>query len=302
MNILEFASGTEKMINPMDVGTTHHMQKKLCKLPRWIQRKIVTTAADSADKMGFVVEPYAFFLFYEIANPKKVQKYLPDNFEPCESSVFENDPPKFYGITSIFRVHTSAFWGARAEFYVVARDKNTGLMSWIILDYVSDTIGYDNKNGLRSPEASHAIITTTCEGDFLADIVRTRDNRRLKCIASLKNPKMRPLNEKLWIEGNTSIAYSDELSGFNGDLFSLTFLPREMKEAWEIPLSDVRMAEVSWFPAAMGGKLSGAACFPFAQHMLSDSPGRCTNYGSKAELAAAAEKINFKNLKTFSSK
>ena len=108
--------------------------------------------------------------------------------------------------------------------------------------------------------------------------------------------------EKLWIEGNTSIAYSDELSGFNGDLFSLTFLPHEMKEAWEIPLKDVKTAEVSWFPAALGGKLSGAACFPFAQHMLSDSPGRCTNYGSKAELQSTAEKVNFKKLKTFSNK
>lgn len=302
MNINEFAMGTERMINPMDVGTTHHMQKKLCKLPTWLQRKIVTGAANKADKMGFVVEPYAFFLFYEIAEPEKVQKYLPDNFVPCESSIFENDPPKFYGITSVFRVHTSAFWGARAEFYVVAKDKNTGRVSWIILDYVSDTIGYDNKNGLRSPETNNAVITTTCEGDFLADITRARDGRKLKCIASLKNPKMRPLNEKLWIEGNTSIAYSDELSGFNGDLFSLTFLSREMKEAWEIPLSDVKLAEISWFPAAMGGKLSGAACFPFAQHMLSDSPGRCTSYGSEAELNAAAEKINFKKLKTFSTK
>ena len=54
---------------------------------------------------------------------------------------------------------------------------------------------------------------------------------------------MRPLNEKLWIEGNTSVAYSDELSGFNGDTFSLTFLPREMKEAWEIPLKDIKTAD-----------------------------------------------------------
>lgn len=101
-------------------------------MPKFIQRKIVTGAANKADKMGFVVEPYAFFLFYEIEDLKKVQKYLPDNFEPCESSIFENDPLKFYGITSIFRVHTSAFWGARAEFYVVAKDKNTGLVK---LDY-----------------------------------------------------------------------------------------------------------------------------------------------------------------------
>lgn len=95
-------------------------------------------------------------------------------------------------------------------------------------------------------------------------------------------------------------AYSDELSGFNDDLFSLTFLPREMKEAWEIPLNNVKIAEVSWFSAAMGSKLSSTARFPYAQHVLSDGPGRCANCQSVSELKAAAEKINFKKLKTFS--
>lgn len=47
----------------------------------------------------------------------------------------------------------------------------------------------------------------------------------------------------------------------------------------------------------MGGKLGKAACFPFAQHMLSDSPGNSTYYGDKALLQAAAEKVDFKKLK-----
>ena len=302
MNISDFAKGTEKIINPMDIGTTHHMQKKLCKLPKWLQHKIVTSASRKADKMGFVVEPYAFFLFYEMDRPERVQKFLPEGFRPVKASVFDGEEPKYYGIASIFRVHTSAFWGARAEFYVVAENEKTGLISWVILDYVSDTISYDYRNGLRSPEAQHAVVTTTCEGKLLADITRTTDRRRLAFEANLKNGTMKKLDEKLWIEGNTSIAYSEILDDYAGDLFSLTFLPREMKEALEIPVKDVKIEQFSWFHEAMGGKLGKAACFPFAQHMLSDSPGTCTHYGDKAKLQHAAENINFSKLKTFMDK
>lgn len=91
------------------------------------------------------------------------------------------------------------------------------------------------------------------------------------------------LDEKLWIEGNTSIAYGREIAD-SGGLFSLTFMPEEMLAAWEIPLDDVRVDEISWYPEALGGKLAQAFCFPFAQHMLSDSPGTSTFYGSKAAL------------------
>lgn len=293
MNIRDFTNGTEAMISPMDVGTVHHMQKKLCKLPKWIQRKIIMSACEKTQKMGFVVEPYAFFLFYEMENPELVQKLLPKGFRPVKSSVFDGDGEKYYGITSVFRVHTSFFWGTRAEFYVVAENEKTGLMSWVILDYVSDTISYDYKSGLRSPEATRAIASTTCEGELLADLIRDKDGRRLNFRADLKNGKMRKLNEKLWIEGNTSIAYSEILDDFAGDLFSLTFLPREMEEALEIPVKDVEIKEFSWFPEAMGGKLGRAACFPFAQHMLSDSPGNSTYYGNREELQKAAEAVDF---------
>lgn len=96
----------------------------------------------------------------------------------------------------------------------------------------------------------------------------------------------------MWIEGNTSIAYGREIAD-DGKLFSLTFMPEEMSTAWEIPLEDVTVAELSWFPEALSGKLSQAACFPFAQHMLSDSPGKSTFYGSKSALRQAAEAVKF---------
>ena len=300
MNVIDFSKGTEKLIDPMQVGKTHHLQTKLNKLPVFLQRKIVLSSAKKASKMGFVVEPYAFFLFYEVDNVAKLQKDLPDGFVPMLSRAFVGDEERYYGIVSIFRVHTSAFWGARAEFYTIAKNIKTNLMSWVILDYLSDTISYDEKYGLRSPNAKKAIVTTTCEGDFLAEMKSEKE--KILVEASLKHPEMRKLDEKLWIDGNTSIAYSKELGGDDGDLFSLTFLPDEMKEAWDIPLKDVKVAEVKAFPEIFKGKLRKAVCFPFAQHMLSDSPGTSTHYGSKETLKAAAEKVDFSKLKSFGEK
>ncbi|MBR0403367.1 hypothetical protein IJI55_02360 [Candidatus Saccharibacteria bacterium] len=302
MNVLEYAKGVEKTINPMDVGTTHHMQKKLSKLPVFIQRKIVTAATKKATKMGFVVEPYAFFLFYELSDPARVLKYLPDGFEPEKCSIFEGDKPKYYGSATIFRLHTSVFWGARVEFYVMARNTKTGLLSWIILDYISDTISYDKKHGLRSPEVEGGIVTTTCEGDFVAEMISAEGRGKVEVLANLEHHKMRKLDEQMWIDGNTSIAYGREIGGDDGSLFSLTFFPEEMDSAWELPLSSVREAKITFFPEVFKEELDKVVCFPYAQHMLSDSPGQQTHYGSVALLRAAVENVDFKKLRTFSQK
>ncbi len=292
MKVSEFARGSERMIDPIEVGKVHYLQQWLKRMPKGWQRKIVTNAAKKSPKMGFVVEPYAFFLFYEIEDLESVNQLLPDGFEIMKARVFEGDEEKYLGIVSLFRLHTSTFWGARAEFYVVARNQSTGLISWVILDYVSDTISYDQKHGLRSAEAKQAIITTTCEGKILAEIENAADGRRVACVANLANPRTRKLDEKLWIEGNTSIAYGREIAN-DGKLFSLTFMPQEMQQAWEINTDDVEVDALTWFPEILGGELVQAACFPFAQHMLADSPGTSTFYGSREALQKAAEAVRF---------
>lgn len=288
MKINDFARGSEKLIDPIEVGKIHYLQHWLNMLPKSWQRKIVTNASRKSAQMGFVVEPYAFFLFYEITDLPKASSLLPEGFELAKARAFTGDMERYYGIVSIFRLHTSAFWGARSEFYVMAKNIKTSLLSWVILDYVSDTISYDHKHGLRSAEAKHAVATTTCEGQFLADITNTLDKRRISCQASLLHSTVRALDERLWIEGNTSIAYGKEIAD-DGKLFSLTFMPEEMHQAWEIPLSDVNIEELSWYPEVFGSEPCQAVCFPFAQHMLSDSPSKSTFYGSKAALQKAAE-------------
>ena len=303
MNVLEYAEGVEKLVDPMMVGQSHYMQTKLRKLPICLQRKIVTSAAKKASKMPFVVEPYCTFLFYEIPVPERVQKFMPEGFEPAKCAVFKGDKEKYYGIVSMFRIHTSVFWGARAEYYLVAKNTKTELLSWVMMDYISDTISYDEKHGLKSPDCAHAVMTTTCEGDFVCEMKNADSSKKVECVANLMKAKIRPLNERLWIEGNTSIAYGKLAGKPDGDLFSLTFFPEEMKQALDIPLKDVSHFYVaSSRTGKFGAILDKVVSFPFAQHMLSDSPGTHTHYGSEEALRKAVESIKFSKIKTLGEK
>ena len=298
MNVLDYAKGVERLVDPMKVGQVHYMQTMMKHLPVFLQKKIITSASKKASKMPFVVEPYCTFLFYEITEPEKMQKFLPDDFRPAKAAVFEGGQEKYYGIVTMFRIHTSVFWGARTEFYLVAENCTTGLLSWIMCDYISDTISYDEKNGLKSPDASAAVMTTTCEGDFVCDMRNTDGDKYAVCEMNLEGAKMKPLCKRLWIEGNTSIAYGRMAGEVDGDLFSLTFFPEEMKQALEVPLDKVRVADVLCGTGKIGGVLERAASFPYAQHMLSDSPGQRTYYGDEQKLRAAAMGVDFRKIKS----
>lgn len=299
MNVLEYAKGVEKLVDPMMVGQSHYMQTKLRKLPICLQRKIVTAATKKATKMPFVVEPYCTFLFYKIPDPTKVQKFMPEGFVPAKSAAFAGDQEKYYGIVSMFRIHTSVFWGARAEYYLVAENTKTGLLSWVMMDYISDSISYDEKHGLKSPDCHSSVMTTTCEGDFVCEMQNDDKTKKVECTASLLHAKMRPLNQRLWIEGNTSIAYGRLAGEPDGDLFSLTFFPEEMKQALDIPIKDVaHFYAKTPTTGKFGAVLDKVISFPFAQHMLSDAPGQQTHYGSEQALREAVEKVNFNKIKT----
>ncbi len=304
MNVLQYAKGVEQLVDPMMVGKTHYMQTKLAKLPVWLQKKLVTNATKAAAKMPFVVEPYCTFLFYEIPDPTKVQKFMPNGFTPAKSKIFDTaGPAKYYGIVTMFRIHTSVFWGARVEYYLVAENKETGLLSWIMMDYLSDTISYDEVHGLKSPDARSAVMTTTCEGDFVCDMRSTDGSKKAECLLNLKRAKMKPLDQRLWIEGNTSIAYGRLAGEPDGDLLSLTFMPEEMTEALEVPLADVKFASVATATTGkFGAVLERAVSFPYAQHMLSDAPGTHTHYGSEKALRKAAESVKFSHIKPFGEK
>ena len=86
----------------------------------------------------------------------------------------------------------------------------------------------------------------------------------------------------------------------SADVFSLTFLPEEMSEALDVPLENMREARVAWHADLIAPAPSKLACFPFAQHLLSDSPGSASSYASEEELAEAARAVDFDALASFS--
>ena len=98
-------------------------------------------------------------------------------------------------------------------------------------------------------------MTTTCEGDFVCEMRDDDGTKKVECTANLMKSKMRLLNEKLWIEGNTSIAYGRLAGEPDGDLFSLTFYPEEMKQALDIPLKNVAHFHVA---SSRAGKFGAA--------------------------------------------
>ena len=71
------------------------------------------------------------------------------------------------GILGAFNVHTSVFWGSRVELYVIARNTRTGMLSWIICDYESNTISYGPGQGFSTSSTSRAVVTTSHAGEVI---------------------------------------------------------------------------------------------------------------------------------------
>ncbi len=250
--------------------------------------------------MGFVVEPYSYFLCYELQDIERAKSLLPEGFELIKTKIFDTDEPKYYCIFGCITAHTSAFWGLRVEFYIIAEDKKTGLLSWIIVDYDTNTISYDKKQGLTNPNASNSIITTNCDGTLIVDVNRNDKTRSLTFESDIEKGVCTPLDQRLWLEGNLSIGYGKNISENDGDIFSLKFDPKEVEHALDIPLESLNMKTNSWFPGLFKETPSQIACFAYSQHFISDSPGFASNLKNKEELLEAIEKVDFDNIKVFS--
>jgi hypothetical protein len=297
-----FTKGVERLIDPITVGSLHFIQSFNRLLPRYVQKRLVTASSKKTPSMGFVVEPYSLFLFYEIADPQLAKSLLPDGFELIKTKVFEHDTPRYYCTLGCFRAHTSAFWGARAEFYIIAKDQKTGLLSWIIIDYDTDTISYDKKNGLRSPNSSRSVVATNYQGMLFVDIQRDDGARKLIADADIRLGHMTELDQRLWLEGNLSVGYGRNLSDNGADIFSLRFEPQEVKSALDIPTTGVNVQANTWYPGLFKDKPAQVACFPYAQHFVSDSPGYSSNLRNKNELLQAVCATNFDKIAVFSAR
>lgn len=263
----KYIKNVEERIVPGKVAAVYQGAEFLRKLPQSIQRRIVSKNSRKEPYMGFVVEPYSFFLAYEI-DEHMVKGYLPDTYELIPVSLFEKSEEKLCAVAGCFTVHTSVFWGTRIELYIIAKNKASGLPSWIICDYESNTINYEPGKGFLPPTVKKCIYTTSYDGEIICDIESEKGSNKIDLTADITSYNRTALSRKVWIEGNLSIDYAGELDNAGGEPFGLIFDPAEMGYAQSVADDKIHIREINFGFIRTGMRPFEACCFPYAQHYI----------------------------------
>lgn len=265
-----FVTNTEDRVSPKAVGALYGRAEMLARMPLGLQRWIVSHARGE-ELMGFVVEPYCFFLSYEITDEDAAARMLPPDYRLVETAMFADEKPRLCAILGAFTIHTSVFWGARVELYLIAENTRTGMLTWVICDYESNTINYDPGEGFSAATTSRAVITTSHAGEVIIDVRSKERPQALELTASVPAGAMSALEQRLWIEGNLSVDYGGRLMHAGSDPFGLIFDPGEMTQALRIPLDAVEVHSNTFGTRFRADEPFEAACFPYAQHFLTTS-------------------------------
>ena len=264
-----FAKKTESLVKPKDVTAISFLSSFSKSLPKKTQHKFSQSGKKKIPYMGFIVDPYSFFLFFKITNTSAAQEMLPDGFDLAEASIFKKDAKFPMAIASVFTARTSGFIGMRVEFYIIARNKETGLLSWIICDYETNTNSYDPKSGFCGYTCDPAVYTTTHFGELLVDIKNRKKNKEFIVSVDLDKGDSRELDESLWIEGNLIVDYGGELKSNLSEPFSLLFDPNMVKKAVNIPVEQVSIKANSYLGNIIDSfKPVNALIFPYSQHFI----------------------------------
>ena len=292
-DLRRYIKTTEKMVVPEKVASTTQGSALLRKLPLGLQRYIVNRGARSNPYMSFVVEPYCVFLAFEIIDTEAAEKVLPPNYSLYPSAMFNDTLKRPCAIISAFNVHTSVFWGNRVEYYLIAENCETGLLSWIIAEYESNTHSYDPSQGFIGPSTSHSVVTTSYLGEIIVDVASAQSDNSLTLIADLKKGVLTELDQRLWVEGNLSVDYGGELQQCTKP-FSLVFDPKEMAQALKLPLDDISLCTNTFGGGILDPNPFEAACFPYAQHFVTTSVPTATSMRTAEDLEKAVAEISDK--------
>jgi hypothetical protein len=264
-----FVKKTESLVKPQDVNSISFLSSFSKSLPKKTQHKFTESGKTRIPYMGFIVDPYSLFLSFKITNTSAAQEMLPDGYELAETSFFKNDTKFPMAIASVFSARTSGFIGVRVEFYIIARNKETGMLAWIICDYETNTNSYDPKNGFCGYTCDPAVYTTTYSLELLVDLQNPNNNNEFIVSVDMKNGNSMELDESLWIEGNLCVDYGGELKSEFSEPFSLIFDPGMMKEAENIPIEQVSIKANSYLESIIDPlKPVNALIIPFSQHFI----------------------------------
>jgi len=299
-----FIKGVESLINPMATSDLLFFQKLKRLLPPVVLKKMLHRASRNTPYIGFAIDPYSLFLFFRLSDIDYAKSLLPDRYELAKTRLFADDEPDFYLGIGNLSTRASTFWGTRQEVYLIARDKTSGLISFIFLDILSNTIIALPYEGITDPNCKRAIFTTNSKGEVLLDIEESKTGRKLSLKGSLKRGKIRKLDQDLWVMGNTSIGHCNKYThGIKDTPFAVIFDPAEVFEALDIPTEDIRIEENTLFPGLARPEISKAICFPFAQHYIADSPGIFTKVKDIDDLVGKYNEFaKYESFKTFSAR
>jgi hypothetical protein len=299
----KFIKGVEGLINPMDVSNLLFFQKLKGLLPPPILKGLLFRASKKTPYIGFVIEPYSLFLFFKLSNIEYAKSLLPDRYELAKTKLFADDEPEYYMGIGNLGTRASTFWGTRQESYLIAIDKRSGLLSFIFIDILSNTIIALPSKGIADPNCQKALFTTSSKGEVFLDIQENKTNRKFRLTGSIKKGKIRKLYQRLWLMGNTSIGYSKNLAEGDDNPFAVIFDPAEVDEALDVPTEDIHIIENTLFPGLAEPELCKAICFPFAQHYIADSPGFYTSVKDRDDLVHKYNEIaDYERFKTFSAR
>ncbi|MBB6478895.1 hypothetical protein [Spirochaeta isovalerica] len=299
----KFIENVENLIDPEEVSLLFFFQKFRKLLPKSLFKRVLLKTSKQNPYIGFVIEPYSFFLFYKLKDVEKARSLLPARYELKKSRIFADEEPEHYFGIGIFNTRATTFWGARLECYLIAEDKETGLISWIFLDVLSNTLIAMPRSGIEAPNCEKSYITTSSRGEIHLDFIEKKTGRQIKAKGSIKRGKLRKLDQPLWLMGNTSIAHIKNLSDNDDNPFAVIFDPSEVEQSLDIPVEDINVEINSLFPGLAEEEPSKVLCFPYAQHYISDSPG-CRTYvkNRSAMLDYYREISNRSEMKSFSTK
>ncbi len=288
---LKFIAGVERLIKPTDVNAIGFLNSMTRLLPIGTQKKLMQKTAQDIPHMGFVVEPYSFFLCYPIIDIEAAKKLIPLHYTLIKTRIFADDDPHYYIIFGCFTAHTSAFWGSRIEMYVIAENQQTGLLTWVIVDYDSNTNSYDPAHGLIAATSTDTVMTTSYDGRYILDMKRDDGSRRLAAQADTTVGQMNGLDQRLWLEGNLSVDYGIKLRDSETRPFGLTFQPDEVSQALSLPLDSVVVIENNWHQGLYASMPTQIACFPYAQHFITDNYPQGIHIQNKSDLIQSVNKL-----------
>ncbi|MEM8860418.1 MAG: hypothetical protein AAGD96_19000 [Chloroflexota bacterium] len=290
----QFIKNTEKTVLPSKVGPLYPWAERLGRLPKKWQKFFIERGSKNDPFIGFVVEPYSFFISFEITDLQLAQTKLPLGYELAACSMFEGGEPKHCAIFSVFNVRSSVFWGNRLELNLIARSTKTGRLSWVIADYESNTISFDPGQGFSGSTTKHSVVTTSYKGEVIIDIESHTSGNKIALVADLQAAKQRPLNRPLWVDGNLAVDYGGDLEE-DSPPFALIFDPDEMNQALNIPPDQIELEHNTFSSEMLKPEPFEALYFPYTKHFLTTSFPIVSTLENEKDLITAVQKYNEKS-------